>query len=125
MIERPLWGGFGLGFAILVGIALLAYSNTRTLINTSRLVAQTQEVLTELEALLSTMKEAEAGLRGYIIVGEKHYLEPYEHTTARVQSQLQHLKHLMAEKPEQQRRMESLERHVATRLDEFKDMLAV
>jgi PAS domain S-box-containing protein len=125
MIERPLWGGFGLGFAILVGIALLAYTNTRTLINTSRLVAQTQEVLTELEAVLSTMKEAEAGLRGYIIAGEKHYLEPYEHTTARVHSQLQHLKHLMAEKPEQQRRMESLERHVATRLDEFKDMLAV
>ena len=36
-----------------------------------------QEILLELERLISDIKDAETGQRGYIITGRKEFLEPY------------------------------------------------
>ena len=42
------------------------------------MVAHTHEVLDALEQLISTLKDAETGQRGYLITGEPRYLDPYE-----------------------------------------------
>ena len=70
-------------FAILVLVAVVALAwvhdvNTRRLLETTRLVEHSQVVLTELEAALSSVKDAETGQRGYLLTGQPSYLEPYD-----------------------------------------------
>jgi CHASE3 domain sensor protein len=44
----------------------------------SRWVEHTHKVLLELETTLSVVKDAETGQRGYLLTGDKRYLEPYQ-----------------------------------------------
>src|SRR5713226_10492530 len=96
--------GFGVALAILVSIGFFAYRSTGKLIETNRLVAHTHEVLADLEALLSVMKDAETGQRGYIMTGEESYLEPYQTATANLDQVRKNLRKLVADNPDQQRR---------------------
>jgi CHASE3 domain sensor protein len=46
--------------------------------NSTERLSHTQNVIEHLEKLISTIKDAETGQRGYIITGNKAYLEPYK-----------------------------------------------
>ena len=70
--------GFVLVLAVLVGGAFLGYSRTEQLAEYRRSVFRTHETIDGLEMLLSHLKDAETGQRGYLLVGEGKYLEPYE-----------------------------------------------
>jgi CHASE3 domain sensor protein len=61
--------------ALLVANTVVSYRNTLKLISNQRLVTHTQQVLTQLETTLSTLKDAETGQRGYLITGEERYLQ--------------------------------------------------
>src|SRR6266849_5782265 len=82
-IGKKIAGGFGLTWAILIDIGYLSYRGTAQLaetgqfvIETNQMVAHTYEVLASLEELLSLMKDAETGQRGYLLTGEREYLQP-------------------------------------------------
>jgi two-component system sensor histidine kinase/response regulator len=72
-----------LALAIALVVALLSASvgvsvaNTRRLAENHRRVVHTIELLRRLEAVLSTMKDAETGQRGFVMTGRDEYLEPY------------------------------------------------
>ncbi len=51
--------------------------STQKLVSTSEWVNHTHEVLIETENLISYMKDAETGQRGYVITKETSFLEPY------------------------------------------------
>lgn len=86
-------------------------------------IEHTHLVLTELETALSTMKDAETGQRGYLLTGDKRYLEPYYTAVAEIDRQLQELKELTADNPNQQRRIVSLEREIRVKLAELKETI--
>lgn len=67
----------GLVTAILFSISFISYRSLTTFINASNQVTYTQEFLTELEDLVSHLKDAESGQRGYLLTGKERYLEPY------------------------------------------------
>ena len=70
--------GFGLALAILVMIGAVAYRSTEKLTETAHVGAITPIRCWEmLESVLSTIKDAETGQRGYLLTGEDKYLEPY------------------------------------------------
>ena len=48
-------------------------------------VAHTHQVRTELADLLSELKDAETGQRGYVITGDESYLEPYKSALGAIQ----------------------------------------
>ena len=57
--------GFGLALAILAVIGIIAYRSIVKLTDTADWVDHTHQVLEGLEGVLSTMKDAETGQRGY------------------------------------------------------------
>jgi len=69
--------GFGLGLAVLLVVGAVSYDSTTKVSSSAEWVRHTHEVLTGLEGLLSGIKDAETGQRGYVITGESRYLEPY------------------------------------------------
>src|SRR5208283_6081813 len=86
---------FGLVAAMLALNALLAYFNIEQLAENDRRLAQSHEVLTELNSLSSALTDAEAAQRGFVITGERDYLQPYADAPAKVRGHLERLQGLV------------------------------
>jgi PAS domain S-box-containing protein len=99
----------------------VTYWNTRHLVEAARMVAHTHEVLDALEQVISTLKDAETGQRGYLITGEPRYLEPFNSAVATIRDRIERLERLTADNPGQQARLGELKRHVAAKMDELKE----
>ncbi|MBE8989503.1 GAF domain-containing protein [Nostoc sp. LEGE 12450] len=108
-------GGFGLASAILVLIGMISYQNTRILIDASNQVQKTQGKINKLEELLSEMKDAETGQRGYILTGQESYLEPYQAVVVNIDQKIVELKDLIADQPSQQKQFAALESLIAAK----------
>ncbi|HEU4438068.1 MAG TPA: CHASE3 domain-containing protein [Methylomirabilota bacterium] len=100
----------------LVADAALSIYNIREVANSVQWVSHTQEVLAKLEQVLSTLKDAETGQRGYLLTGDPQYLEPHEQALARMPGQLAQLRQLIADNPAQTVRLLRLEQLVTERL---------
>jgi PAS domain S-box-containing protein len=117
--------GFGLVVLVLLLSAAFSYRNTRDLHENDREVSRTHEVLTELEGVLSSVKDAETGQRGYIITGEDEYLQPYRNARDRVRERLERLKELTQEDGQQRRRIDDLEKPITAKFDELDRTVAL
>ena len=75
-MEPKLIAGFLIVLLAITGNVFVSSSNMDTVSTNRKWVAHTREVLSELEAELSSFKDAETGARGYVITGQDAYLEP-------------------------------------------------
>src|SRR6266404_8034542 len=80
----------------LVVDAVLSLHNIREVATSVQWVSHTNEVLTRLEAVLSTLKDAETGQRGYLLTGEPAYLEPYRDAVDRLPRSEEHTSELQS-----------------------------
>lgn len=115
--------GFGLASVLLAGIGLVSYQSMTSLIESSNQAASTQKVLGELEDVVSQMKDAETGQRGYLLTGKERYLESYRTAIKAVEQDIKELRKLTADNPNQQRRLNTLERLSAEKLAELKQTI--
>jgi PAS domain S-box-containing protein len=115
-IERKIMAVAGIIVVLLLINELVSYRATRILIDHERLVSHTYQALAQLEATLSTVKDAETGERGYIISGDESYLEPYRTALDEIRGHVEKLRQLTADNPTQQARIAIFERKIAERL---------
>src|SRR5262249_1731275 len=108
--------GFGLTLAALVFGGMLGYWNVRRLARNDEWVAHTDEVVGQLEGLLSMLKDAETGQRGFLLTEDSKYLEPYDDALLRVNRSIGRLQELMSDSPDQQARLAEVELKVAQKL---------
>lgn len=73
------------------------------------LVSHSDSVLIEREKVLSALKDAETGARGYLVTGDTVFLEPYKGAQAKLTASLRQLRLLTADNPTQQTRLDTLE----------------
>ncbi|MDB6124670.1 MAG: putative Sensor histidine kinase, partial [Pedosphaera sp.] len=114
---------FSLAVILVVVIGAVDYYSTKRLIHTSARVAHTHEVLEDLESLLSELSTAEGGSRGYIITGNKAFLESYDTALARVDEKFKSLREITSDNPLQQARVAKLEPLVISRVAMLKDIV--
>jgi CHASE3 domain sensor protein len=69
--------GLGLSLIILFISSLASFVSIRNLIRSTELVKHSDQVILNLESVISTLKDAETGQRGYLLTGNKLFLEPY------------------------------------------------
>ena len=118
-LERRIQIGFGIAVAIIAAVGAAALRSTEATVDSARWVAHTLRVRAELEAGFADLIEAETGVRGYVITGDTSYLAPYHSARTTLSSRLAGLRGLTADNPPQQRRLDSLETLVTTRLERF------
>jgi PAS domain S-box-containing protein len=111
--------GFGLTLILLALGGNLGYHHASRLIQNRRLVEHTHVVINELETLLSTLKDAETGQRGYLLAEDESYLEPYSAALTRLHGSLDRLSSLTADNPDQVDNLASLRPQIARRLEEL------
>src|SRR4051812_17489319 len=51
-------------------------------------VRATEQLLQHVESILSTIKDAETGQRGYVITGDESYLDPYRRALVDIRREL-------------------------------------
>jgi CHASE3 domain sensor protein len=96
--------GFAVSFLLLAGIGAVAYRSVDSLVKTSYLVTQTTDIIDHVGAVLSAMKDAETGQRGFVITGDDSFLDPYRSGIAAAPKILAELRALTSDDPNQQRK---------------------
>jgi methyl-accepting chemotaxis protein len=122
-IGRRLIIGFGIAGLALVVIALASYRNIIGLIENDGWVEHSNQVRIELAQLLSELKDAETGQRGYLLTGDDGYLQPYETTLREVRTTLAEAIKLTADNPRQQHRLAGLSPLIDSKLAELKQAI--
>src|SRR5437870_4197519 len=108
LLQNTLTFGFAFAVAALIINAAVAHRNILGLAQTSQLVARSYDVLEATRGVLSVVKDAETGQRGFVITGDERYLEPYHGARAVLDERFARLQELTAELPGQHQRLAEL-----------------
>jgi methyl-accepting chemotaxis protein len=118
-IGKKLGTGFGLTLVLLLIIGGVSYFSISSLIENAKLVAHTHQVLENLEAVLSLLKDAETGQRGFLLTRQERYLKPYEEALLKLDQRIKDLRELTADNPNHKPRLDELERLKKLKLAEL------
>lgn len=88
-----------------------------------RAMEHATEVSSSLEAVLSTLKDAEIGERGYLITGQPEYLESYRLASRQLPKLISRFKARIAADPVQSLRLQDIEPLVYARLAELQQAI--
>lgn len=100
--------GYTSAFIILLISYLFTLYGNSQLIKQTRWVNHTNKIINNLEILISGVKDAETGVRGYIVTLDTAYLESYRNSFAVVNKSFQSLKADTKDNSFQQQKLDSL-----------------
>jgi signal transduction histidine kinase len=69
--------GYGTAFFLLLSSYLLTLYANSELLKQARLVDHSNKIINGVESMLSSLKDAETGFRGYLLMNDKKFLTPY------------------------------------------------
>ena len=116
---------FGSAGFLIVLVALLSFWLFRQSEDADRWQEHTLLVLDKANLLLSSLKDTEAGQRGYLLTGDKAFLEPYLAVRDGIPSQVAELRRLTQDNPVQKRRLDVLAPLVEAKLLDLREVLAL
>jgi methyl-accepting chemotaxis protein len=122
-VGRRLVAGFGLAGLTLLLVAFVSYRNITGLIENNGLVEHSHQVRIELANLLSELKDAETGQRGYLLTGVDSYLEPYETALPEIKTTFAKVVELTADNPLQKPRLAKLPQLIDAKLAELRQTI--
>lgn len=95
--------GFLTSILILVVVSYLYFSSTQAFIESSEEVQTSQKVINQLEVVMSLIKDAETGQRGFIITENELFLAPYYTASNSLEDELVELSLLIQDSVQKQR----------------------
>jgi PAS domain S-box-containing protein len=117
--------GYVLVLATLAIDAGLVYSSVLTIAQSYRQVDQTRQVIVALERILSALKDAETGQRGYILTGREDYLEPFRGAGPALETNLRRLRSLTTEDDVPRTRIDDLAQLADAKMAELRRSVAI
>jgi len=78
--------GYGTAFFLLLSSYLLTIYANSELLKEARLVDHSNKIIIGVESLLSSLKDADVGFRGYLLMNEQQFLAPYINSRRAVDS---------------------------------------
>lgn len=115
------WSAVGLGMLLVIG--LIAVWTVREVNDSDFWVTHTRAVITAAQQPFADLKDAESAQRAYIITGKEDYFTSYQAAAAKIPDDLLTLKHLTADDPVQQERLEALQPLINRRLGELAERI--
>jgi signal transduction histidine kinase len=103
-------------FLLLLTSYLLIFYSLREFSKQSGWVQHSDQVIYNIQTLLSHLNQAESGARGYLILREDEQLENFYSNTKQIDSLIKSIETLTADNPEQQKNADSLKLLVQERL---------
>ncbi|QDO96077.1 GHKL domain-containing protein [Ferrovibrio terrae] len=119
---------FGLlvmGFVVLVTMSLTSLWLARESDRASEIVAHTLEVNSAIVTYQGALRRAESGQRGFLLTGDRAYLNDYEAGRRRFDEIRPELERLISDNPEQMARLQALQPLVQRKIEEMEQTLAM
>ena len=117
--------GFGLAIVAVLVTSWLAYDSLQDRTRATTGITRTYKVIVRMEDLVSSVKDAETGQRGFLLVGSENYLEPYNAARTALPGDVQALYGMLRNSPEQLRRLDGLAQAIDAKLVEFTETIAL
>lgn len=92
---------------------------------TESAAAASEARITDVAVLLSTLKDAETGQRGYLLTGDRAYLQPYTHAVKALPEMFAHLSGTLSADTTRMMRFRQVETLARTRLKALKQGIAL
>jgi len=113
--------GFLVALIAIVAMSVVSYRALQARSAGVGKMLQSIEMTKALETLISTLTDAESSHRGYLLIGDKSYLQPYTAALAELPDYLAHIQRLAADNRAQLQRFEAVERLAADRMATLKE----
>jgi signal transduction histidine kinase/DNA-binding response OmpR family regulator/CHASE3 domain sensor protein len=114
--------------AAIVTVVLIAFFGYRSLDNSAdsaALTTHTLEVMRRVDGLLSSLRDAETGQRGFLLTNRESYLEPYNTARADIPGELQELHRLTASNAKQQELLGQIQRFADQKISEMQETIVL
>ena len=122
-VGKKLTGGFGLALLILLCIAGVSYWNLTLLVENAYWVAHTNQVLENLEEILSLLTDSQTGQRGFLLTRQERYLEPYSTAQEKLSQRIKEGQRLTSDNPKQKSRFDALDAVITQMNEELKETI--
>ncbi|MEZ0317593.1 MAG: CHASE3 domain-containing protein [Methylophilaceae bacterium] len=117
--------GYMLALAILLVFGVVCYQSAIQFSESAAARKHSFEVLCQLEATLSDVKDAETGQRGYLLTGNDHYLEPFQAAQASIKQRTKTLSDLTKDNINQKHRIDTLQPLIDSKFAEIQETVAI
>jgi PAS domain S-box-containing protein len=115
-MQSPHVAGTAAGIVIAIAIGVYSYSEGVAYRSAAERVAQSRKVVTWIQELVSRLRNAESGQRGYLLTGDTRYLAPYNQTLPRIAADRANIGSLAPVHPESLKEFSDL---IGAKLDEL------
>jgi len=116
-IDNRIRVGYGTAFFLLLISYLLTLYANRQLLEQANMVDHTNKVIKGLEELGSNMKDAETGVKGFIMMKDRKFLDPFYTSHARVDSVFKTVSQFVADNPVQKQRIDTVKSLIAKKYE--------
>lgn len=108
LFRRNLLLGYAGSLLLLIASSVASYSSIKNLLNSQYLVNHTNTVIYKLEQVLSVLKDAETGQRGFLLTGNQDFLVPYYGSMEKAEKAIDDVQTLTADNFAQQQTIQEL-----------------
>jgi signal transduction histidine kinase/CHASE3 domain sensor protein len=117
--------GFLVAVLAVIVIAILSYASLQSTAKGAQSLTKTIEVMTQLQALVATLTDAETGQRGYLLTGSDSYLQPYVAAQDAVAGEFNAMRALLDASSEQRKRLDTLQSLTRDKMAELGETVAL
>ena len=110
---------------ILVVVTFLSYQDWSAFQRSAPQVQHSRALLQQIEQVLTSIRDAETGQRGFVLTGNPEYLEVYNHAAGALPSQLNGLRASVANEPDLRTRVATLSGLIDEKLGELKQTVVL
>lgn len=122
--KRNLIVSYGISLSLLMVSVVASYISIDNLLSSQKLVTHTNLVYSKLESVISTLKDAETGQRGFLLTENDAFLQPFNGAYEQSLALIKETKQLTADNPVQQADCDSLYNIVNKRLVTLSTLIA-
>ncbi|OWR13009.1 response regulator [Chryseobacterium sp. VAUSW3] len=108
--------GLGLSMLLLLISSTASFISIKNLIESSKMVRESNETIKNLGNVFSLVKDAETGQRGYLLSGDEAFLTPYNNAKAKIAQAITELKSEITPSLVQAQNLEHLRVNIESRL---------
>src|SRR6201991_4303285 len=117
--------GYGTAFFLLLSSYLLTLYANSELLKQARLVDHSNKIINGVESMLSSLKDAEIGFRGYLLMNDQKFLVPYTQSRQAVDSNYNSLLQETAVDHEEHSELATLQRLIDKKYEVMQQGLAL
>ncbi len=122
-LTRNLAIGFGFSILLLLGSSVASFFSIQSLLESSKWVSHTYEVISNLNEVIAPIREAETAQRGFLITNDPLYLEPFHGSFEESLTALEKVKTLTVDNPPQQVRCDLLRELINKRFSRLEALI--